>query len=218
MTMPSKPHKGPAMEGLFASWYARQTARDRDEFQAIARRIAAHLDRGARVLEIAPGPGYLAIELAKLTGGPVTGVDISKSFVRMATENARAANVRVDFELGDAANLPFADAYFDFIVCRASFKKFTRPLVALDEMHRALKPGGTALIIDLRKDFSKRAVNDYVAGRGVIAAAMIKLTFNTMLKKQAYTKESMAGLISQSRFGIGEIRLDPLGFEAWLRK
>jgi ubiquinone/menaquinone biosynthesis C-methylase UbiE len=206
------------MEGLFASWYARQTARDRDEFQAIARRIAAHLDRGARVLEIAPGPGYLAIELAKLTGGPVTGVDISKSFVRMATENARAANVRVDFELGDAANLPFADAYFDFIACRASFKKFTRPLVALDEMHRALKPGGTALIIDLRKDFSKRAVNDYVAGRGVIAAAMIKLTFNTMLKKQAYTKESMAGLISQSRFGIGEIRLDPLGFEAWLRK
>jgi ubiquinone/menaquinone biosynthesis C-methylase UbiE len=85
-------------------------------------------------------------------------------------------------------------------------------------MHRVLKPVGTALIIDLRKDFSKRAVHDYVAGRGVIAAAMIKLTFNTMLKKQAYTKESMAGLVSQSQFGIGEIRLDPLGFEVWLRK
>jgi hypothetical protein len=47
---------------------------------------------------------------------------------------------------------------------------------------------------------------------------MIKLTFNTMLKKRAYTKESMAGLVSQSQFGIGEIRLDPLGFEVWLRK
>jgi ubiquinone/menaquinone biosynthesis C-methylase UbiE len=218
MNAPSKPFRGAGMEGVFASWYARQTARDLGEFQHLAQRIAAYLDPGSRVLEIAPGPGYLAIELAKLTDSHVTGLDISKSFVQIAAENARAANVRVDFEQGDAADLPFPNAQFDFIVSRAAFKKFTRPLVALNEMHRALKPGGTALIIDLRKDFSKRAVNDYVAGRGVFAAAMIKLTFNTMLKKQAYTKESMAGLISQSQFGIGEIRLDPLGFEVWLRK
>jgi ubiquinone/menaquinone biosynthesis C-methylase UbiE len=215
---PTKPHKGAGMEGFVASWYARQTARDLDEFQRTARRIAAHLNPGSRVLEIAPGPGYLAIELAKLTDGRVTGLDISRSFVRMAAENAREANVRVDFEHGDAADLPFPDTQFDFIVCRAAFKNFTRPLVALNEMHRVLKPGGTALIIDLRKDFSRRAVSDYVAGRGVFAAAMIKLTFNTMLKKRAYTKESMAGLVSQSQFGRGEIRLDPLGFEAWLRK
>ena len=218
MSAPAKPLRGGGMEGFIASWYARQTAREIGEFQHLARRIAAYLDPGSRVLEIAPGPGYLAIELAKLTDSQVTGLDISKSFVHMAAENARAANVRVDFEHGDAADLPFPNAQFDFIVCRAAFKKFTRPLVALNEMHRALKPGGTALIIDLRKDFSKRAVNDYVAGRGVFAAAMIKLTFNTMLKKQAYTKESMAGLISQSQFGIGEIRLDPLGFEVWLRR
>jgi ubiquinone/menaquinone biosynthesis C-methylase UbiE len=214
----AKPHKGAGMEGFVASWYARQTARDLDEFQRIARRIAAHLDPGSRVLEIAPGPGYLAIALAKLTDGQVTGLDISKSFVRMAADNAREAGVRVDFEHGDAADLPFPNAQFDFIVCRAAFKNFTRPLVALNEMHRVLKPGGAAFIIDLRKDFSRRAVNDYVAGRGVFSAAMIKLTFNTMLKKRAYTKESMAGLVSQSQFGIGEIRLDPLGFEVWLRK
>jgi ubiquinone/menaquinone biosynthesis C-methylase UbiE len=215
---PHKPHKGAGMEGFVASWYARQTARDSDEFQRIARRIAAHLNHGSRVLEIAPGPGYLAIELAKLTDSQVTGLDISKSFVRMAAENAREAGVRVDFEHGDAADLPFPNTQFDFIVCRAAFKNFTRPLVALNEMHRVLKPGGAVLIIDLRKDFSRRAVNDYVADRGVFAAAMIKLTFNTMLKKRAYTKERMAGLVSQSRCGIGEIRLDPLGFEIWLRK
>jgi len=215
---PTKPHKGAGMEGFIASWYARQTARDLDEFQRIARRIAAYLNSGDRVLEIAPGPGYLAIALAKLTDSPVTGLDISKSFVRMAAENAREANVRVDFEHGDAADLPFPNSQFDFIVCRAAFKNFTRPLVAINEMHRVLKPGGTALIIDLRKDFSRRAVNEYVAGRGMISAAMIKITFNTMLKKRAYTKESMSGLVLQSQFGIGEIRLDPLGFEVWLRK
>jgi ubiquinone/menaquinone biosynthesis C-methylase UbiE len=214
----TKPHRGFGMEGFVASWYARQTARDLDEFQRIARRIAAHLNPGSRVLEIAPGPGYLAIELAKLTDSQVTGLDISKSFVRMAAENAREARVRVDFEHGDAADLPFPDRQFDFIVCRAAFKNFSRPLLALNEMHRVLNPGGKAFIIDLRKDFSRRAVNEYVAGRGVFAAAMIKLTFNTMLKKRAYTKESMAGLVSQSQFGRGEIRLDPIGFELWLGK
>ena len=216
--VPGKPYKGLGMEGFVASWYARQTARDRDEFQRTARRIAAHLNPGARVLEIAPGPGYLAIELAKLTNGRITGLDISRTFVRIAAENARKAGVRVDFEHGDAADLPFPDQQFDFIVCRAAFKNFAQPLKALDEMHRVLKAGGAALIIDLRKDFSPAAVRDYVRGRGAFNAAVIKLTFNTMLKKRAYTKESIAQLVSQSRFGQGEVRLEPIGFELWLRK
>lgn len=214
----SKAHKGPGMEGVIASWYARQTAREADDFRRLARRIAAYLNSGSRVLEVAPGPGYLAIELAKLTGCRITGLDISRSFVRMAAENAHKAGVRIDFEHGDAADLPFASGQFDFIVCRAAFKNFARPLPALNEMHRVLKPGGTALIIDLRKDFAPQGVSDYVRGRGWFSAAMIKLTFNTMLKKRAYAKEAVMDLVAQSVFGQGELRLDPLSFELWLRK
>jgi ubiquinone/menaquinone biosynthesis C-methylase UbiE len=146
------------------------------------------------------------------------GVDISRTFVRIAGENARKAGLRIDFEQSDAADLPFPGEQFDFIVCRAAFKNFSRPLAALDEMYRVLNDGGIALIIDLRKDFSPEAVNDYVHNKGVIAGAFIKLTFNTMLKKRAYTKESMAELVARSRFGQGDIRLDPMGFEVWLRK
>jgi ubiquinone/menaquinone biosynthesis C-methylase UbiE len=214
----SKAQRGLAMEGFIASWYARQTAREADDFKRIARRIAAHVGSGSRVLEVAPGPGCLAIELAKLTGCRITGLDISRSFVSIATENARKAGVRVDFEHGDAADLPFPAEQFDFVVCRAAFKNFTKPLVALNEMHRVLKTGGTALIIDLRKDFSPQGVSDYVRGRGWFSAAMIKLTFKTMLKKRAYTKEAVMDLVSQSQFGQGELRLDPLGYELWLRK
>jgi ubiquinone/menaquinone biosynthesis C-methylase UbiE len=213
-----KAHKGIGMEGFIAAWYARQTAKDLDEFKGIARRIAAHIDSGARVLEIAPGPGYLAIELVKLTGCRLVGLDVSHTFVHIAAENARNAGLRIDFEHGDAADLPFPAEQFDFIVCRAAFKNFARPLAALDEMYRVLNDGGIALIIDLRKDFSPEAVNDYVRDKGVIAGAFIKLTFNTMLKKRAYTKESMADLVARSRFRQGDIRLDPMGFEAWLRK
>jgi ubiquinone/menaquinone biosynthesis C-methylase UbiE len=215
---PDKAYKGLGMEGFIASWYARQTARDGDEFKRIARRIAAHLSSGARLLEIAPGPGYLALELAKLTGCRITGLDISHAFVRIAAENARKAGVRIDFQHGDAADLPFPADQFDFIVCRAAFKNFTRPLAALDEMRRVLKGGGTALIIDLRKDFSPAAVTDYVKDRGPFSAGVIKLTFHTMLKKRAYTKEAIAELVSRSQFRQGDVRLDPLGFELWLRK
>ena len=126
--------------------------------------------------------------------------------------------MRIDFEQGDAADLPFPAEQFDFIVCRAAFKNFARPLAALDEMYRVLDNGGMALIIDLRKDFSHDAVNDYVRGKGMIAGAFMKLTFNTMLKKRAYTKESMAELVARSQFRHGDIRLDPMGFEVWLRK
>jgi hypothetical protein len=81
-----------------------------------------------------------------------------------------------------------------------------------------LKPGGTALIIDLRKDFSPQEISDYVRGKGIINGALIKLTFHTMLKKRAYTQEALGRLVSQSRFGRGDVRLDALAFELWLRK
>lgn len=215
---PPKAHKGVGMEGLLAHWYAHQTARDLDEFKSAAGRIAPYIAAGARVLEIAPGPGYLAVELAKRTGCRVTGLDASHTFVRIADRYARNAGQQIDFQQGDAADLPFPDEQFDCVVCRAAFKNFARPLQALDEMCRVLKRSGVALIIDLRKDFSRQAVNEYVRNRGLLSAAIIKLIFNTMLKKRAYSRDSIAELVARSRFGYGDIRLDPIGFELWLRK
>jgi ubiquinone/menaquinone biosynthesis C-methylase UbiE len=215
---PPKGYKGLGMEGFIATWYARQTAKDIDEFRATARRLAPQIKAGARVLEIAPGPGYLAIELARLTGCRMIGLDISKTFVEIATRNADKAGVNACFDQGDAAELPYPSDVFDFIVCRAAFKNFSRPLAALDEMHRVLKPGASALIIDLRRDFSPHEIDDYVKGKGAINAALIKLTFNTMLKKRAYTQEGIRQLVSQSQFRNGDLQLGMLGFELWLRK
>ena len=98
-------HKGVGMEGFIASWYARQTAKDMDRFKSLARRLAPQIGRDSRVLEIAPGPGYLAIELARLTRCRMIGVDISRTFVRIASENAEKAGVDIAFDEGDAADL-----------------------------------------------------------------------------------------------------------------
>jgi ubiquinone/menaquinone biosynthesis C-methylase UbiE len=214
----TKAHKGAGMEGFVATWYARQTAKDTERWQSTAHRLAEYIGPDSRVLEIAPGPGYLAIEIARRTNCRMVGLDISHSFVRIAGENARAAGIAIEFKHGDAAELPFPGDQFDFIYCTAAFKNFARPLAALDEMHRVLKPGGVAVVLDLRKDFSPQAVSDYVRGKGLINGAIIKMTFNTMLKKRAYTPRGIEQLAAQSRFGRREVCLDPLAFELWLRK
>src|SRR4051794_7165346 len=93
-----KRYGGIQMEGPIATWYAR-TTRDRRDYPITARAIAAQLPDGGDVLEVAPGPGYMAIELARLRGGyHINGLDISRSFVRIATENAHNAGVEIDFQ------------------------------------------------------------------------------------------------------------------------
>src|SRR5262245_22614904 len=178
-----KGYKGLPLEGFLARWYARNTARDMAAFRDLAAALATRLPRRRDVLEVAPGPGYLAIELARLGPYRIAGLDISHTFVRMAAENARKAGVEVAFHHGDAAAMPFAPGSFDFLVCRAAFKNFTYPVEALNEMHRVLRPGGEALIIDLRPDAPADAIRDHVQGMGLswINSLLTRLTFKHML-------------------------------------
>src|SRR5262245_25061208 len=134
-----KAYKGMGMEGPIATWYARNTGKNRARFHETAALVRKRLPHGGSVLEVAPGPGYTAIELARDERFGVTGVDISHSFVRIARENARNAGVAIDFRHGDAAHLPFGDEYFDQLICSAAFKNFSDPAGAIDEMYRVLK-------------------------------------------------------------------------------
>ncbi len=172
------------------------------------------------MLEVAPGPGYLAIEIAKMGDYRVSGLDISHSFVRIAAGNARKAGVSVDFRHGDAAHMPFPDESFDFVVCRAAFKNFSDPVGALNEIHRVLVRGGQASIIDLRKEASLAAIDDEVAGMHLSAlnAKLTRWTFRGFLLKNAYTREAIDAMVSQSRFAKGEISQDGIGFELRLAK
>jgi ubiquinone/menaquinone biosynthesis C-methylase UbiE len=214
-----KPYKGLGMEGMIARWYAKNTGKDLGPFRQLASELSSRLAPGASILEVAPGPGYLAIELARL-GYRVTGLDISQTFVRMAAEEARRAGVGVTFLHGDAAHMPLEADSFDGIVCRAAFKNFSEPVQALNEMHRVLRPGGKALIYDLRRDASPAAVKDCVNGMGLgfINRLLTKLTFKYLLLKRAYTQEQFKDMASQTPFNNCDIRADPLGLEVALTK
>lgn len=216
----AKPYKGMGMEGAVAKWYASLTKKSLDDFKALARRTAEQLPPGGSVLEVAPGPGYFAIELAKFGDYSIAGLDISKTFVEIARANAVKAGVQVDFRQGNASGMPFADETFDFVLCRAAFKNFTEPVGALVEMHRVLKPGGKALIIDLRRDASAASINQAVnhMSVGAVNRFIIKLTFRFMLLKRAYTKREFEQMLSRTGFRDAEIRENLIGLEVSLSK
>lgn len=213
-----KGYKGMGMEGLTARWYASLTVKSLDEFRKLARRVAGEIPEDSAVLEVAPGPGYFAIELAKLGRYSITGLDISRSFVGIGRDNAEREGVAVDFRQGDAANMPFPDQSFDFLLCRAAFKNFTQPVRALEEMYRVLKPGGRALIIDLRKDTSIESINEAVDAMhvGAMNAILTKLTFRFVLLKRAYSRAQFEQMLTQTKFGPIDIRQDGIALEVWL--
>jgi ubiquinone/menaquinone biosynthesis C-methylase UbiE len=189
------------------------------EFQTLAVRIAAAVPPAAQVLEIAPGPGFLSIELAK-RGLPVSAVDISRTFVEIARSNAAAEGVDVRFQLGNAAALPLEDASVDFVVCRAAFKNFSEPQKALMEMRRVLRPGGQALLIDMRRDASMAEVKEYVDGLGVsrLNRWMMMFVFRNVLVKRAYPLEEFRRMAIDAGWAQPRIDASRMGFEAWMTK
>ncbi|HET8843392.1 MAG TPA: class I SAM-dependent methyltransferase [Ktedonobacteraceae bacterium] len=216
---PRKPYKGMAMEGSIARWYTRNTKNGRG-FHETARAISERLKPGSTVLEVAPGPGYLAIELARLGSYQITGLDISHTFVQIASENARQAGVTIDFRHGDVAHMPLPDNTFDFMVCTAAFKNFTDPVAALDEIHRVLRPGGQASIVDLRKEASLDEINADIRKMQLspLNALFTRWAFRLMLLRNAYTRESLEGIVTRSRFRQGEIIVSGIGFDLRLSK
>jgi ubiquinone/menaquinone biosynthesis C-methylase UbiE len=214
-----KPYKGLGMNGVIATWYARNNGRDLSRFADAARLVANRARPSSDVLEVAPGPGYLAIELAR-RGYRVTAVDISASFVRIARDNAAKAGVAIDVRQGNASALPFKDGTFDFVICTAAFKNFSDPVGALDEMHRVLRADGQAVILDLRKDATIVDIDAEVRKMRLSwwNALMTRWTFRCLLLKRAYTREELEHLTRQSRFRQGDLVSTGIAFELRLCK
>jgi ubiquinone/menaquinone biosynthesis C-methylase UbiE len=131
----TKPYKGMGMDGAIARWYASLTRRSMADFRLLAQRVAGEIFPAGSVLEVAPGPGYFAVELAKLGDYRVTGIDISRTFVEIARTNAADAKVQAHFQHGDASRMPFEAERFDYIVCRAAFKNFSAPVAGRARSH-----------------------------------------------------------------------------------
>ena len=95
----------------------------------------------ARVLDIACGTGNTAIPLAK-RGAVVTGVDIAPNLLVQARERAAAENLSIQFDEGDAEDLPYGDGSFDVVTTMFGAMFAPRPELVASEIARVLKSGG----------------------------------------------------------------------------
>jgi ubiquinone/menaquinone biosynthesis C-methylase UbiE len=209
----------PEMEGRTAVWYARQRGTE-SQLRLVREQAAAlseGLPAGAEILEVAPGPGYFAVEMAR-RGYAVTGLDISHTMVQIATGYARRSGVVVDFRHGDATAMPFEADRFDLVVCQAAFKNFLDPVRALNEMHRVLRPGGTAVIQDLNPEATRADIAAEVARMQLTAVNRVvtRLTLG-WLRRRAHSAAEFRSLAQRSTFGAAEIRTDGIGLEVRLR-
>lgn len=109
-----------------------------------AARLVRHagVKQGMRVLDVGCGTGVAALTAAR-TGAHVTGIDLTPELLERARENSRIAGLAVEWLEGDAEELPFEDAHFDVVLSQFAHMFAPRPKVAISEMLRVLKPGGT---------------------------------------------------------------------------
>ncbi|MFJ1762759.1 class I SAM-dependent methyltransferase [Amycolatopsis sp. NPDC088138] len=216
----TRKHKVPEMEGRQARWYAknRGTEAQLKQYRRQAAEVTAGLAAGAEILEVAPGPGFFAVELAKL-GYRVTGLDISHTMVEIALEEARKAGVEVAFQQGDVTTAPFADESFDLLVCQAAFKNFRQPVTALNEMRRVLRPGGFAVIHDLNHEATSADINREVDGMnvGAISGFTVRQTLG-WLRRRAFTPAQFEALAAESAFGRCSVTQAGVGLEVRLTR
>jgi ubiquinone/menaquinone biosynthesis C-methylase UbiE len=206
--------------GWFTRWYDKNTREKRiGEMQEYACEVKKYLTDNANVLEVAPGPGYFSIELAKMGNYNITGMDISFDFIEICKNNSKRENVNITFVQGNVSSMAFEDNTFDFVFCSAAFKNFKEPVTALREMYRVLKNNGIALIVDMNHDVSKEKLAEEAAkiSKSGMERLFMKITFKGLCKG-AYSKNELENMIKETLFNRNEIKEEGIGLYIYLYK
>jgi ubiquinone/menaquinone biosynthesis C-methylase UbiE len=122
--------------------------RDLDHIEKLVNAVGPSPD--ARVLEVATGPGHVAMAFAKVAR-EVVGVDLTEAPLKIAERmRAQRGLHNVSFRIGDVeARLAFGDNEFDVVVCRFAVHHFENPAIVIGEMARVCRVEGTVAVEDL---------------------------------------------------------------------
>lgn len=145
-----------------AEGYTRLTRATITSDRRAALRAFIDLQPDDELLDVACGPGSLALDLAPYIAR-ATGYDITPAML----DQARAAQARlgldnVEWMLGDALGLPFPDAAFSVVASSAAFHHFEHPGHVLAEMRRVCRPGGRVVVLDVTPEPDKTAAYDHM--------------------------------------------------------
>jgi demethylmenaquinone methyltransferase/2-methoxy-6-polyprenyl-1,4-benzoquinol methylase len=119
-----------------------------------------------RILDVATGTGDFAVQATTLNPEKIVGVDISEGMLDVGKRKMKTKGLDhvVSLQYGDSENLPFADNSFDAITVGFGVRNFEDLRRGLEEMHRVLKPGGKAVILEFSRPRSfpfKQVYNFY---------------------------------------------------------
>jgi len=115
---------------------------------------SSNVSKGDKVLDIAGGTGDLAIKFRKKVGnsGKVILSDINGSMLEEGRKNLiNHGVIDVDFIQANAESLPFEDNTFDCVSIAFGLRNVTHKNIALKQMHRVLKKGGSLLVLEFSK-------------------------------------------------------------------
>jgi ubiquinone/menaquinone biosynthesis C-methylase UbiE len=194
---------------------------------------------GNSVLDVGCGAGDDAREIARLVGptGRVVGVDHSEAMVQVAREKSRGSGLSVEFQVGDAQHLLFADSSFDRYRTERMLMHVSYPKGVITEAVRVLRSGGRAVAFDFdhdglfvdstQKETTRKIVSHFSDGlrSGWIGRQMprlfreaglvdVSVVPHTILMRHEFLHQLLDGFITKE-LDAGTLTRDEVG--AWWR-
>jgi ubiquinone/menaquinone biosynthesis C-methylase UbiE len=166
------------------------------------------LEPGMRVLDVACGTGIVArIAAERLNGtGAVTGVDMNPAMIDVAARAASEEALAIDWHVGKAESLPFADRSFDVVTIQQGLQFFPDQPSALRECLRVLVAGGT-LVVGIWSTLEQQGIQQHYAEaiERVTGSASMHAPYGTV------TEASLRALLVDAGFSsvaIDEVTID----------
>lgn len=162
------------------------------------------------MLDIATGTGDVAIQAYKyLNPNKVTGIDISDKMLDIARKKAAKANLDIQFEVQDSANLKFTDSSFDAVTISFGIRNFEKLDQSIHEIHRVLKTEGHFMILEMNEPNHKLLLPAYKIYTKLFVWLSSRMLSNDT-KAYDYLQNSMHVFASGNE--LIEI-IEPVGFE-----
>jgi len=189
------------------------------QYQEIAALLTGQVQSG-RLLDIGTGPGRLLLKIHKLNPGlQLYGLDISQAMTELARQNL--AGVTANLKTANVCATGYEGGFFDMVVCTGSFYLWDQPEQGLDEIHRILKPGGSAHLFETNRTYDRVAYRAALKANLKREGLAMRLFGPLLLAKalpMAYRIDEVETIVGRTRFA-GKCRIEKValvGLPIWM--